>query len=166
MNCDFSKGGIFFKLYPVNAQFNLYRLKIYFLINVYSIMKGKVKFNTIDEYHQSQSEEVREILELLRKTIKRAAPQAIEVISYGIPAFRYNGKVLVYYAAYKNHIGFYPTSNPIINFKKELEKFKTSKGAIQFPLNKKLPLGLIQKIVKFRLKEVKAKKDQRLSCLM
>jgi uncharacterized protein YdhG (YjbR/CyaY superfamily) len=117
-------------------------------------MKGKVKFNTIDEYHQSQSEEVREILELLRKTIKRAAPQATEVISYGMPAFRYNGKVLVYYAAYKYHIGFYSTTNPIINFKKELEKFKTSKGAIQFPLNKRLPLGLIQKIVKFRLKEI------------
>jgi len=109
-------------------------------------MKEKAKFNTIDEYHQSQSEEVREILELLRKTIKQAAPQATEVISYGMPTFRYNGKVLVYYAAYKNHIGFYPTTNPIINFKKELEKFKTSKGAIRFPLNKRLPLGLIKKL--------------------
>lgn len=91
-------------------------------------------------------------METIRAAIKKAAPKSTEVISYGMPAFKQN-KVLVYFAAGKNHIGFYPTPNPIIIFSKELEGYKTSKGAIQFPLDKKIPLNLVSKITKFRVKE-------------
>lgn len=114
--------------------------------------KSHLKFKDIDEYHACQPQEHKEVLEVLRQAIRQIAPQATESISYGMPAFKQN-KVLVYYALNKNHIGFYPTPNPIVHFKKELEKYTTSKGAIQFPLDKKLPLGLIKKIVKFRVTE-------------
>jgi len=114
--------------------------------------KSNLKFTDIDEYHSHQPADIRKILEQLRRTIKQAAPQATETISYGMPAFRQN-KVLVYYSVHKEHIGFYPTPNPIVYFKQELEKYNTSKGAIQFPIDKTLPLTLIKKIVKFRLEE-------------
>ena len=110
----------------------------------------------IDGYIASQPDELREKLELMRQTIHKAAPGAIEVISYQMPAFKAN-KVLVYFAGYKNHIGFYPTSSGILNFQKELTSYKTSKGAVQFPHDKPLPLILISKMVKFRLKEDKEK---------
>jgi uncharacterized protein YdhG (YjbR/CyaY superfamily) len=108
--------------------------------------------HSIDEYHSEYPEAIQVKLEQLRKAIKQAAPKATETISYGMPAFKQN-KVLVYYAAYKSHIGFYPTPNAIVAFKAELTKYKTSKGAIQFPINEPLPLALIKKIVKFRLEE-------------
>lgn len=114
--------------------------------------KSDQKFSDIDEYHLSQPAEIRQKLDQLRQTIRLATPMARETISYGMPAFRQN-KVLVYYAVSKKHIGFYPTPNPIIHFKKELEKYNTSKGAIQFPIDEPLPLGLIKKMVKFRLEE-------------
>src|SRR6185437_3372576 len=114
------------------------------------------KFKTIDGYHATFPKNIQSILNTLRKTIKQAAPQANELISYNMPAFKQN-KVLVYYAAHAQHIGFYPTSQPIIEFKNELTKYKTSKGAIQFPLDKKLPLALIKKIVKFRLAQTAKK---------
>lgn len=110
------------------------------------------KYKDIDEYHAAQPESSREMLEKLRQAIKQTAPNAIETISYGMPAFRQN-TVLVYYALNKKHIGFYPTPNPIIHFKKELEEYNTSKGAIQFPIDKPLPMELIKKIVKFRIAE-------------
>lgn len=113
---------------------------------------GRTKFKTIDEYHSSFPKSTRDILDSLRSTIKQTAPRAIETISYNIPTFKLN-KNLVHYAAYKEHIGFYPTSSPIVVFKEELAKYKTSKGAIQFPIDKALPMALIKKIVKFRLAE-------------
>jgi uncharacterized protein YdhG (YjbR/CyaY superfamily) len=113
---------------------------------------SNLKFKDIDNYHASQPAGIREKLEQLRQAIKQAAPQATETISYGMPAFRQN-KVLVYYAVHKGHIGFYPTPKPIIHFKTELARYNTSKGAIQFPLDKPLPLTLIKKIVKFRVVE-------------
>ncbi len=120
--------------------------------------KSNLKFKDINTYHTSQSKDIQKILEQLRQAIKQVAPQATETISYGMPAFRQN-KVLVYYAVHKEHIGFYPTPNPIVHFKKELEKYRTSKGAIQFPIDKQLPLTLIKKIVKFRVDEdTKSKK--------
>ncbi|MFZ5976981.1 MULTISPECIES: DUF1801 domain-containing protein [Hydrotalea] len=121
--------------------------------------KSNLKFNDIDEYHASQSAGIRKVLEQLRQGIKQVAPQATDTISYGMPAFKQN-KVLVYYAVHKAHIGFYPTSNPIVHFKKELEKYSTSKGAIQFPIGKPLPMALIKKIVKFRVEE-DAKKQKK-----
>ena len=109
-------------------------------------------FSGIDEYISECPPDVQKILNQIRVTIKKAAPNATEVISYGMPAFKQN-KVLVYFTANKNHIGFYPTPNPIKVFSKELETYKTSKGAIQFPLDKKIPLTFISKITKFRVKE-------------
>jgi uncharacterized protein YdhG (YjbR/CyaY superfamily) len=117
--------------------------------------KNNMNFNDIDEYHSLFPEDIQKILEQIRQAIKQAAPDSTETISYGMPAFKKN-KVLVYYAIHKDHIGFYPTPSPIVHFKKELEKFKTSKGAIQFPINKPLPLTLIKNIVKFRLEEDKS----------
>lgn len=114
--------------------------------------KSNLKSRDIDEYHSCQPADIQKILEQLRQAIKQAAPKTTEMISYGMPAFKQN-KVLVYYAVCKEHIGFYPTPNAIVNFKQELEKYKTSKGAVQFPIDKSLPLTLIKKIVKFRLKE-------------
>jgi uncharacterized protein YdhG (YjbR/CyaY superfamily) len=120
-----------------------------------------VKATNIDEYIKDFPEESQKILEQLRVTIKKAAPKAVEVISYSMPAFKQNG-VLVYFAAYKNHIGFYPTPSGIEAFKNELSKYKSSKGAVQFPIDKPLPLTLITKIVKFRaakdMEKINAKK--------
>lgn len=113
---------------------------------------GSVRFATIDEYHALFPIEVQKKLQQLRETIKKAAPKAKEVISYNMPAFKQH-KTLVYYAAYKNHIGFYPTASPLPVFKDELTPYKTSKGAIQFPIDKPLPIALIKKIVLFRMKE-------------
>ena len=107
---------------------------------------------SIDNYINQFPDDIKTRLETIRETIKKAASKSTEVISYGMPAFKQN-KVLVYFAVGKNHIGFYPTPNPIKVFSKELEGYKTSKGAIQFPLDKKIPLTLISKITKFRVKE-------------
>jgi len=103
-----------------------------------------------DEYIKSFPGETQKILEQMRSTIMKAAPKAEEVISYAMPAFKQNS-VLVYFAAYKNHIGFYPTPSGIEAFKDDLSKYKSSKGAVQFPIDKPLPLALITKIVKFRV---------------
>ncbi len=113
---------------------------------------GSTKFSTIDEYQASFPVEIQKILHQIREVIKQTVPQATETISYNMPCFK-QYKNLVYYAANKNHIGFYPTPSPLIAFKDELDQFKTSKGAIQFPLDKPLPKTLIKKIVKFRANE-------------
>lgn len=113
---------------------------------------SRTRFLSIDDYHATCSDSAKLLLAILRKAIQEAAPKAVELISYNMPAFKQK-KVLVYYAAYSHHIGFYPTSKPIEAFKEELAGYKTSKGAIQFPLDKKLPLGLIKKIVRYRVQE-------------
>lgn len=105
-----------------------------------------------DEYIAGFPENIQRKLNDLRAAIKKAAPEAEESISYCMPAYKFNG-MLVYFAAQKNHIGFYPTSSGVAAFKNELAGYKTSKGAIQFPLDKPLPLKLISTIVKFRVKE-------------
>jgi len=109
------------------------------------------KFKSIDDYFAAFPAGTKAILKVLRKTIKTAAPAAEEVISYNMPAIKQNG-ILVYYAAYKAHIGFYPTPSAIEAFKKELSKYESSKGAVRFPLDQPLPLSLITRIVKFRIK--------------
>lgn len=109
-------------------------------------------FNTVDEYLSALPKTAREILESLRETIRQAAPQAEEVIHYNMPAFKWNG-MLVWYAAFKEHIGFYPRASAMAAFKDELAGYKTSRGAIQFPMGKAIPAGLVKKIVKFRVKE-------------
>lgn len=115
-------------------------------------MRGQIKYQSVDEYLSFQPEDIQYKLEDLRLAIKNAAPLAKEVISYNIPAYRLDG-MLVYFAAYKNHIGFYPTSSGVREFKTQLGKYKVSKGAIQFPIDEVLPISLITKIVKFRVKE-------------
>lgn len=110
------------------------------------------KFKTIDEYHAAFPAEVQTILAEIRTTIKQAAPDAKEVISYNMPAFRQHG-ILVYYAAYKSHIGFYSLPSGNQAFQKRLAKYKQGKGSIQFPIDEPMPLKLITDMVKYRLKE-------------
>jgi uncharacterized protein YdhG (YjbR/CyaY superfamily) len=113
---------------------------------------AKFKFETIDEYIKTFPRDIQKILELVRQAIKNTAPEAEETINYQIPTFKLNDN-LVHFAAFKNHIGFYPGSKAIEIFQKELIKYKSSKGAIQFPINKTMPLTLIKKIVRYRVKE-------------
>jgi len=107
---------------------------------------------TIDAYISMQPENIRPLLEYVRRVIRNAAPQATETISYRIPTFRLNGN-LVHFGASKNHIGFYPTPSGIKAFSKELSPYATSKGAVQFPLDQPVPLDLIGRIVRFRVNE-------------
>ena len=106
----------------------------------------------VDNYIANFPEEIRTILSELRKVIQASAPQAEETINYGIPTFKYNGN-LVHYAAFKKHIGFYPTPSGINAFEKELEPYEISKGTVKFPLDKPIPFNLVEKIVKYRVKE-------------
>lgn len=109
-------------------------------------------FNSVDEYIAAFPVDIQKILEEIRAVIKAAAPQAQEKISYQMPTFFLNGN-LVHFAAFKNHIGFYPTPSGIEAFQKELSIYKGAKGSVQFPLDQPLPLKLIGKIVKFRVAE-------------
>ncbi len=118
-------------------------------------MKGS-QATSIDDYIATFPQHTRELLEQVREAVRKAAPEAEEVISYQMPAFKQHG-VLVYFAGYKNHIGFYPTNTGIAAFAKELSVYKGAKGSVQFPLDKPLPLSLIAKMVKFRVKEDKEK---------
>jgi len=112
----------------------------------------RTQAENIDEYIAGFPRDIQEMLELIRATIKKAAPGAKEAIKYAMPTFVYEGN-LVHFAAFKNHIGFYPAPTGIEAFKKELSSYKTSKGAIQFPLDARLPLALIRKMVQFRVKK-------------
>lgn len=116
------------------------------------MIAGKKQFKTIDEYIKAFPEDVQSILKKMRKTIQEAAPEAQEAISYQIPTFKLNGN-LVHFAAYKNHIGFYPTSSGIEAFKDELSPYKSAKGSVQFPIDRPVPYDLVKKIVFFRVKE-------------
>lgn len=111
---------------------------------------------TIDEYLDELPEKEMILLHKLRKAIKSAAPQAEEVISYGMPGFKYHG-MLVYFAAFKNHCSFFPGSSQIVKLYDELKPFKTAKGTIQFTADKPLPLALVKKIVKARMEENEAR---------
>ena len=112
----------------------------------------KMEFKNIDAYIATFPKEVQVILEQVRTAIKSSAPKAEEAISYNMPAFKYHG-MLVYFAGYKNHIGFYSLPSGHKTFEKELSIYKQGKGSVQFPIDKPMPLALIKKIVKFRVKE-------------
>lgn len=119
----------------------------------------KIKqFETIDEYIKTFPEDIQKILQKVRKTIRKAAPEAVETINYQMPTFKLNGKNLVHFAAWKSHIGFYATPSGNTAFKKELSKYKGAKGSVQFPITEPIPYDLIEKIVVFRVKENIAKK--------
>lgn len=109
-------------------------------------------FRTIDDYIAAFPEDVRPLLQAVRATIHAAAPDALERISYGMPAFAQEGN-LVYFAALKNHIGLYPTSSGIAAFQQEISAYESSKGAVKFPKDQPMPLDLIAKIVRFRVTE-------------
>jgi uncharacterized protein YdhG (YjbR/CyaY superfamily) len=114
--------------------------------------ESKRQFKTIDEYIETFPERVQHILNELRQTIKDAAPEAEETINYGIPTSTLNGN-LVHFAAFENHIGFYPTPSGMEAFQKELSSYKGAKGSVQFPIDQALPLPLIRRIVEFRVRE-------------
>ena len=119
-------------------------------------METKIIYKSVDEYISTFPKEIIEILENLRKVIKETAPEAQEAISYNMPGYKLNG-MLVWFAAAKNHIGLYPTASLIIFFKEALKEYKTSKGAIQFPISKPVLLDLGQEIVKFIVEEKTSK---------
>jgi uncharacterized protein YdhG (YjbR/CyaY superfamily) len=112
---------------------------------------------TIDEYIGQFPGEIQDLLQKLRQAIRESAPKAQEAISYRIPTFKLNGN-LVHFAAFRDHISFFPTSSGITAFRNELSGYKTSKGTVQFPLDKPIPFDLVRKIVKFRVRENQGKK--------
>ena len=112
----------------------------------------------IDKFISAFPEDVQEILNKVRETIREAAPDAEETINYGIPTFTLNGN-LVHFSAFKTHIGFYPTPTGVEKFKKELSRYEGAKGSVKFPLDKPIPYALISKIVEFRVKENLAKAE-------
>ena len=119
-------------------------------------MNNTEKPTTIDSYIAGFPEDVQLRLEKLRATIRKAAPEVEEAISYQMPTFKFHGN-LVHFAAFKSHIGFYPAPSGIETFKNELSKYKYAKGSVQFPLDQPMPLELVSKIVKFRVEENQAK---------
>ena len=122
---------------------------------------NKVSFNSIDEYIASFPEDVQKIMKELRSTIKAAAPEAGEKISYNMPTFTLNGTYLVYFAGWKNHIAFYGAPRGNAEFKEDLSAYESGAGTLQFPYDNPMPLGLITKIVKFRATENLKRTDKK-----
>ncbi|HET9744269.1 MAG TPA: DUF1801 domain-containing protein [Chitinophagaceae bacterium] len=121
-------------------------------------MSKMKKAGSVEEYIAAAEPEAKKALKDIRKTIKAAAPKAEEVISYQIPGYKYHG-MLAFFAAWKNHISFYPAPWGTDSLKKEMSAFEGSKGTIKFPLDKPMPLALIKKMVKYRMKENEMKAD-------
>jgi uncharacterized protein YdhG (YjbR/CyaY superfamily) len=115
------------------------------------------KFETIDEYVEAFPENVQRILEKLRDAVRKAAPEAVESISYDMPTFKLDGKRLVYFSAWKSHIGFYSIPKGNVAFRKELAPFEGPKGSLRFPLDQPIPYDLVKKIVVLRVKEIRGK---------
>ncbi len=111
------------------------------------------KYSTVDEYIAKESQDRRELLEVVRTAIRETAPEAQEYISYGMPAYKLNKKPLVYFAVFNHHIGFYATPTGHSAFAKELSRYKQGKGSVQFPIDQPLPVDLIKRIVAFRVQE-------------
>ena len=115
-------------------------------------------YSSIDEHIGSFSKDKQKTLSSIRKTVKEVCPEATETIRYGIPTFQLNGKNMVHFAGYEEHIGFYPSPNGMKEFEKELKPYASGKGTAKFPWNSPLPLDLIKRIVRFRAEEIKSKK--------
>jgi uncharacterized protein YdhG (YjbR/CyaY superfamily) len=120
-------------------------------------MTIKKEINSVEEYIQQFPKDIQDILENVRKIINSVIPDAEEAMSYQIPTIKFHGN-LVHFAAFKNHIGFYPTPSGIEAFKKELSSYQTAKGSVKFPIDKPIPFDLIRRIVLFRVKENSQKK--------
>lgn len=116
-------------------------------------------YKNIDEYISNYNPEVQKLLQKIRTSIQKAAPDATEAISYGIPTYKLNGN-LVHFGAFKKHIGFFPGAEAIEIFEKELTEYVTSKGTIQFPLNQPIPVELVTKITKYRVTKNLEKKKK------
>ena len=129
---------------------------------VLSLESNKVEYHNIDEYIRQFPSEIQDMLQKIREIVHEAAPEATEKISYQMPTFYMNGN-LVHFAAFKKHIGFYPTPSGTEQFRKELSVYKGAKGSVQFPLNQPIPYELIRRIVEFRVAEnsVKSKKSSK-----
>ena len=123
-------------------------------------MKQKDSPESVDEYIRMFPKDIQSKLKSIREIVKKSAPQAEEVISYQMPAYKLNG-ILLYFAAFKNHIGFFPTPSGIEAFRKELSGYELTKGTIHLPYDKKIPETLIKKIIKFRVKENLEKKKKK-----
>jgi uncharacterized protein YdhG (YjbR/CyaY superfamily) len=121
---------------------------------------SSIKFKTVDDYIKSLLPEQKLKMQLLRSIIKKAAPNASELISYNMPSFNYHSR-LVYYAAFKSHIGFYPMASGIAAFTDEISKYKWAKGSMQFPLAEPIPEKLVSKIIKYRVRENQEKYDMK-----
>lgn len=124
--------------------------------------KAAPDYNTIDEYISMFAEPVRKILNELRYTIREAAPGAEETINYRIPTYSLNGN-LVHFAAFKNHVGFYPEPSAVEAFSKDLAGYETTKGSIRFPLDKPVPFDLVKRIVRFRVNENLSRKNKNMT---
>jgi uncharacterized protein YdhG (YjbR/CyaY superfamily) len=116
------------------------------------------KFETVEEYIASRPKNVQDILKKLRDTVKKTAPEAVESISYDMPTFKISGERLVYFSAWKNHIGFYSIPEGNEAFRKELSPYAGEKGSLRFPLGKPIPYDLVKKIVMFRIKEIEGER--------
>lgn len=129
------------------------------------MVNSTTKVESVDEYINSFQPATKKLLKQLRALIKKTVPKAEEVISYNMPAYKYQG-MLVYFAGYEKHIGFYPMPSAITKFKKEFSVYKSAKGSVQFPLDAPLPVKLIEEVLKFRVREnekaaeLKAKKKK------
>lgn len=109
---------------------------------------------TVDAYIQNSPKEAQPILRKVRQVIKKAAPEAVESISYGMPGYKFNGKPLAYFGAFKEHLGFFATPSANVAFRKELSSYKGGKGSIQFPYDQPIPYGLIAKMVAYKVKQL------------
>lgn len=128
--------------------------------NLAFLTMAKIEFKSVDEYIASQPEAVQDILGHVRSTIRKAVPEAEEVISYKIPAYKVHGRPLLYFAGWKQHYSLYPVTESVVAvFKDELSPYEVKKGTIQFPLYQPVPVELIGRIAKFRAKEVAEKAD-------
>jgi uncharacterized protein YdhG (YjbR/CyaY superfamily) len=116
---------------------------------------GKRPPATVETYISRYPPEVRRVLRRMRQTIRAAAPEAAESISYQMPAYKLDGKPLVYFAGWKTHVGFYPIPSGIAAFETQLSRYQRAKGSVQFPLDRPIPYGLVTKIVRFRAKEIR-----------
>ena len=114
-------------------------------------MRMDTSISDVETYIKGFSKEIQVLLKQVRKTVKENAPKAVETISYGMPAYKLNGKPLVYFAAFKSHIGFYATPTAHEAFAKELSKYKQGKGSVQFPISEPMPLTLIAEMVKYKV---------------
>ena len=121
----------------------------------------KTRFNSIDEYIATFPDNIQKTLEELRSTIRAAAPEADETISYNIPTFTSNGKYLIYFAGWKNHISLYPIPTGTDAFNKQVSKYVEGKGTLKFPIDKPLPLKLITKIVKLKVAQSRKRTDKK-----